>query len=297
MKKLYILAAATLALAACDNNEDNPISTQVVARISATIGESSLTRASDTSWDENDEIGITTTFQNKVGPYINMKYTTTNGNGEFSGNTIYIYNPMSVTAYYPFSGTEGIAQETISATTDKQTSEEQPKFDFLFASLDKVDTDKPNVELNFAHKMSKITFDIKKGAGMDDTKKITSFVIEGLKLDGTFNPTTGDCTAKSDADAKELSFHSDDNATDITLPSLIIFPQEVESIKLKIKDNEDQKYVCDLKFKNGIESGNKYSFTITVNKTGLSLEGSNIAPWAPGTNGGEEEDITAGSSD
>lgn len=109
MKKIFLLAAITLALAACDNNEDSLVSSPVAAKISATIGESTLSRAVDDSWAKGDQIGISSTVGSVVGPYINLKYTTKDGDGQFKGTELFFYKPMTLTAYYPFVGEEGKA--------------------------------------------------------------------------------------------------------------------------------------------------------------------------------------------
>lgn len=281
MKKVYILAAVTLALAACDKNKDNPLTSKVEARISASISETVPSRASDTKWGEGDEIGITTTFKGEVGPYINMEYKH-QGDGRFTGNTIYIYNPMSIAAYYPFSGEERTAAGILSTATtaDKQTPGKQKDFDYLFASIDRVDTDKPDVILEFAHKMSKLTFIFKDGAGTD-VSNIDYYAIDKLVLEGTFDTYTGECAATSATAAKELEMGLAEGsvANEKPLPSLIVFPQTLESVKLKIRDKENQYYSCTLDIPGGkLEAGNHYQFTITVSKTALTVNPS-ITPW------------------
>ncbi|MDE6287327.1 MAG: fimbrillin family protein [Muribaculaceae bacterium] len=201
MKKIFLLATTALALAAC-SNDDNYVDRPVAAQFTATIGQSNVSRVSGSSWDKNDMIGITTTFNNQVGPFINMRYTTAEGDGAFAGNTIYIYNPMSLTAYYPFAGDEGTApkeQGVISAVTDAehQQPENQKKIDFLFASKAEITTDDANVALEFSHKMSKLTFIFIDGKGAD-VSKISAYKIEGLALEGSFDTATGVCAAKSD---------------------------------------------------------------------------------------------------
>lgn len=58
MKKIYILAAAALALASCDNNIDNPDNSSEPIKVYASIGDAAISRAADTSWADGDEIGI-----------------------------------------------------------------------------------------------------------------------------------------------------------------------------------------------------------------------------------------------
>lgn len=284
MKKIYILAAATFALASCDNSIDNPLTSNVVTRISASICETDGSRAVDTKWGAGDTIGITTTFQSKVGPSINIKYTTLEGDGTFIGNKIYIYNPMSLTAYYPFRGAEGTAAGTISATTtaSKQTPEEQLNFDFLFASLDRIDTDKPDVVLNFAHKMSKITFIFVNGNDGTDVSKINTYIIGKLVLEGTFDTASGVCAAKDDIAAQELTINLPEGSVthNVALTSLIVFPQDIATMTLKIKDSEEQYYTCDLAIDGGaLKGGNHYQYTVMVSKKGLTLQKTNITDW------------------
>lgn len=282
MKKILFLAVATFALVAC-NNDGNYIDEPMAAQISATIGKSAVTRASETLWANGDTIGITMTGNNVS--YVNMKYTT-GGDGIFTGNPMYFKNhvdPMNLTAYYPYKGDEGTLPAFMEASTgaDNQTSDKQPEFDFLYASLENVTGRTPNVEFTFAHKMSKITLIFKNGNSGTNVGKITSYTIEGLKLEGTFNPSTGECAAKTDASVAPLSITLPEGTVknETAVPSLIVFPQVPTTVTLKIKDSENQDYVCNLSFgTNGIVSGNNYQYTITVSKTQLTVN-SNITDW------------------
>lgn len=297
MKKFFLLAAASIALAAC-NNEDPNIEEPVAALIYATIGNSAVTRASGTSWTEGDAIGISM----NDGRYNNVKYVAGGANGSFSGNTtIYFKNKrdnVTLTAYYPFTGEEGtdagVITKNISAAD--QTSDEQPKFDFLFAKAEDVKGENPEVKFSFAHKMSKLTILFKNGKGME-VSNLKSYSIEGLVWDGTFDTRTGACTAGTEANASTLTIDlTNAEVKEGTLTqSLIIFPQALasdESVTLKLSDLEDQDFTCTLNFSgNQIHSGDNYLFNITVNKTALSVTESNITDWAPA----ESQDASADS--
>lgn len=275
MKKILFLAAATFTLAAC-NNDDNYVDEPIAAQITATIAKSAVTRASGTSWTNGDEIGITMTGNNVS--YVNQKYTTSAGDGIFTGPAMYFKNhidQMTLTAYYPFTGDVDTSPAPIevSTTAERQTSEEQPKFDFLYARLENVTGSTPNVEFKFSHQMSKITLIFKNGNGAD-VNKITSYQIDGLILNGTFNTATGECAVTNTTPAP-LSIAMG------TVSSLIVFPQATadKAVTLKIKDKEDQDYACTLNFgDDGIVAGNNYLYTITVSKTGLSVN-SSITDW------------------
>lgn len=281
MKKYYILAAAAISLAAC-NNDNNYIDGPVEAQFCATIGESSVTRASEKKWGSGDQIGITMGDR-----YTNIKYTTQSGDGVFTGSTLYFKNkrePIDISAYYPFTGPEGSVPEVNTSTSsDRQTPLEQPKFDFLFASMSNVTGQNPNVSLNFAHMMSKLTLTFENGNEGTDVSKIVSYMIDGLILEGTFNTTSGLCSANPDAGAETLSIVLPQGTVVAgqAVQSLIVFPQPTagKNITLRISDSEGQDYACTLNFGNdGIVSGNNYQYTIKVKKTGLSVN-SEITGW------------------
>ncbi|MDE6012267.1 MAG: fimbrillin family protein, partial [Prevotella sp.] len=215
---------------------------------------------------------------------VNMKYTT-GGNGKFTGPPMYFKNhidPMNLTAYYPYKGDEGTLPALIEASTgaDNQTSDKQPEFDFLYASLENITGSNPNVEFTFAHKMSKITFIFEDGNIGTDVRKITSYQIDGLILEGTFNPATGVCAANNVA-PESLTMTTTGVEKGKQLPSLIVFPQATagKTVTMKIKDSEKQDYACTLNFgDDGIVAGNNYQYTIKVSKTGLTVN-SNITDW------------------
>lgn len=286
MKKIFFIAAATLALAACDKNDDNPVSSSFVAEISATIEDNS--RAEDNKWDVDDVIGITATAGDKVAPQFNVKYTTIEGNGIFIGNPIYFYTNLIATAYYPFTGDEYVDPGIIEATTDKsnQSVENQPYIDFLWDSRTvDITTGVPILSFQFSHRMCKLTFIFENGNDGTDVSKITSYEISGLVLDGSFNTSTGDCAAKPSPQAP-LSIPIPEGTVKHgeAVPSLIVFPQTVDTVTMKIKDNQNQDYTCNLNFTdNCLESGNNYTYTIIVKKTGLVLKQSGINEWADNT--------------
>lgn len=281
MKKYILLVAVAITLASC-NSEDNYVEEPVAAQISATIGESTPTRAGDITWNKGDNIGVTMS-----GRYTNIKYTTANGDGNFTGTTMYFKNkqePVTLSAYYPYSGTEGQAPAIIEATTgsERQTVDEQPKFDFLYAVKENATGSDPKVNFTFNHRMSKLTLTFKDGNEGTHVSMITSCQIDGLVTEGTFNPVSGVCSAKSTAPSPlnltPTVVHG------VPLPSLILFPQTVSKVTLKITDSQNQEYSCELKFDgNRLDSGNNYVYTINVKKTGLNIENHSIANWSDKT--------------
>lgn len=303
MKKIFIFAAATLALTACDSNDDNPGPSSVAAKVTATIGESAVSRVVDNAWNEDDSIGISSTVGNVAGPYINVKYITENGDGNFKGTQLFFYKPMTLTAYYPFKGTEGIAPGTAGVVEentrpDNQKPEHQPGIDFLWDSKTGFTAANPNVNFNFAHKMSKVTFifqsseAVKIGdqiiAGPVDVNDMVNYTINELVLDGTFDTKTGVCAVKTDAPAEPLSIAVANVQDNKAVLPVIIFPQTLKggSTTLDIYTDELrdlnnlQHYKCSLAFSDGeIKPGYHYIYTIKVTKIGLIVGKMTVEPW------------------
>lgn len=305
MKKIFILAAAVLVLASCDNNDDNTDFSPGQARITATIGETTG-RAKDTSWSPGDSIGITSSVDKIVAPYINVKYTT-DGSGTFSGKALYFYKPMTLTAYYPYTGSDGTLPGFIKASTDagNQTAKNQPQIDFLwdtktnegkkdFSAAD------PTVKFTFAHKMSKLMFVFKGSEEVEENgtviataanvSDIVSYEIEGLVMDGSFDTATGICAIDNTAETKVLKIDLGKGSVEEGQPvsPLIVFPQKPGNSKVKLHIYTDelenpgylQHYVCMLTFGDGeLKPGNSYKYTVTISKIGLKLSDMEIVNW------------------
>lgn len=301
MKKIFILAAAAFALTACDQNDDNPALSSAPVQIFASIGESAPSRAVDNEWAEGDKIGITLVTAGDRVMHCNMEYTTDAKSNAFTGNDMYFYRPMILTAYYPFAGSEGTAPEVFEVTTgaDMQTAEMQATYDFLWdqqSDYEVVDA-RPQVNFSFEHKMSKVTLTLNAGNDVTDLSKVVAYQIEGLVLDGTFDPATGVAKIKDESESAVLKMDMADGVTSGTaLTPLILFPQTPEgNVTLRIfsneLDNEEllQQYSCTLSFGNGsLEPGKNYIYTITVSKTGLKVN-AGITNW-------DDEDMESNAS-
>lgn len=283
--KTRLLALATLALtmAACSNDDEN--NNQPTARFSAEIHDATLTRAAGTSWHGNDEIGITATGNEAMKQYSNVKYTTANGDGNFTGSPIYFQddNTVTFTAYYPFKGTEGTAAGTLENNTKTQTTEYQKGIDYLFAKAENKSCNDANVTFNFHHKMSQITLTFVNDGNDTNISDITVYTISGLKMEGTFNTADGTATAKAEESAENLTIEgipglSGDEAE---VAPVILYPQSAANVTLTvILDGQD--YSCELDIKDEeLKAGNNYTFDITVSKTGLAVQKSGIESWNP----------------
>ena len=286
--RFFALAALALALVACNNDNENLNGDLVAAQFTADIAPA--TRASGTTWDNGDRIGITDIGNDTR--YGNVPFILKNGKFEAEGKVIYIEDAKTHTfrAYYPYNAAGGI----LTATTDATAQQNQPAIDFLFASGATGDKNNPVVSFtdktakggednSFHHRMSQITLTFEAGDGVDfSVVKPERYTLDGLLLTGTFNTADGIATADNGAQTGELTMNlADGNLTS----SIILFPQTVASLPLVV-NYKGQEYHATLTMPEGaLQAGNNYTYTVKVNATGLTLEGCTIGSWTDG--GGE----------
>lgn len=284
-------AMLTFTFTSCSNDEIENLAEPVAAQFSANISDVLETRASGTSWDKGDAIGITASGNDGMAAYTNMKYTTTNADGNFTGTTIFFQNTGNVTfsAYYPFTGTEKTPAGTINNNTKatNQTGDAQKNIDYLYATAKDKSYSSNTVAFQFAHKMSEITLTFKAGKDIA-LNDITGYTISGLKMTGTFDAATGVAATATDASAEDLTMSvSNLTGTEAAVAPVILYPQAATNVKLSI-ELDGQKYGCDLTVADSeLKAGNNYTFAITINKTGLTVNKAEISQWNPitGTDG------------
>ncbi len=123
--------------------------------------------------------------------------------------------------------------------------------------------------------MSRLSLTFVSGDGID-VSDMTSFSVDDLKMEGTFDTATGTATATGIAETLTVS--------DPALTSLILYPQEVAGgivIRVLI---DGQTYGCLLENIEELLPGMDYAITITVSKTGLTVSSCTIADWGNGPN-------------
>ena len=293
-KKYLIFAAAALTLAACSNDDENLNGGPVAAQVTAGIG-GVQTRASGTTWDSGDAIGIST-IGSTLTSYANMKYTTS-GDGNFThaaelgGEDSGMFfqdadETVTFRAYYPFHGNEYTDAGTISdVTTDDQTK--QSSFDFLFATGATASKSQSTVSFNntvkentsFTHRMTRlvlnITTDANAGFTASDVAQGT-YSLSGIKHSGTFNTQNGTAIATGDPTPDWKITAANTGAGDEFTYSMILYPQNVASLTFKATIN-GQDYTCELT--PALAAATSYTYNITVKKTKLEVSNCEIADW------------------
>ncbi len=277
---LFALAALALTLAACNNDNENLNDGPVAAKFTAGI--TPVTRASGTTWNDGDRIGITgigTDYDNV--PYILKK----KGTFEAEGNAIYFNSTTEVKfrAYYPYNPTGG----KFTVTTDAAAQKDQPAIDFLFASGATGSTYNPEVKFtdktndggpdnSFHHRMSQITLTFKAGLGVDfDAATPDEYTLSGLKLDGTFDTASGTAAVGDQAQAKELTIPLDGAVQS----SIILIPQEANTLSLTVVYNAENYHATLTVPKGALQAGDNYSYTVKLNNKDLEVSTAEITNW------------------
>lgn len=296
MKKfrfLYI-AAAALLFAACANEEDGIGNNgPVAATVKADIVKNITRATTDNTWSSNDAIGVNVISAGyTIGD--NVKYTTT-GDGNFtSDNPIYFADAretVNFNAYYPYQENvdgNGIVNNWNMA----EVKEGEPcPADFLFATGATATKSSPQVQFTgdnqFKHCMSmiRLTFKAGKGINANNANLKNNLKLKGIYKTGSINTQTGEVTIsgnrgiyESDVDNKSLK----NGAT----CEFIVFPQSLDNnkmdIELEVADNGTiNTYIASLtsSTNNEFKGGYQYTYTISINNTGVVIENAGIERW------------------
>ena len=242
------------------------------------------TRASGTTWDNGDRIGITDIGNDTQ--YGNVPFILKNGKFEAEKKVIYIEDtkPHTFRAYYPYNAAGGI----LAATTDATAQQNQSSIDFLFATGATGDKNSPVVSFtnktgkggednSFHHRMSQITLTLEAGDGVDfSVVKPERYTLDALILTGTFNTADGIATADDGAQAESLAMDlTDGNLTS----SVILFPQTATSLPLVV-NYKGQEYHATLTVPEGaLQAGKNYTYTVKVRNKVLEVSEATIAKW------------------
>lgn len=299
------------AFTACNNNDietipyEGPVPVQVTAGI-----DGPETRAIDDKWENGDAIGISCNSTDNVTQYDNMKYVTAAGDGTFKhydGDTedlasgIFFQGTSQVTfsAYYPFAGTEKTMPGTDGKITNSTSSQStgQNKIDYLYTSGLQSTYATPIINFKestqFKHKMSRLKLVLQTstddGFSANDVTTGT-YVLGGLKHEGTFNTTTGTAEAASTATAvSDWSVSTNCPSVDANNQrtyTMILYPQTVSGPLPFTATISGQNYknTANIVFDNNtLSAGTSYTFTITIKKDRLEVSDCTIANWNAAT--------------
>ena len=306
MKKYIFFASAVVALAACNSNEEFEQIGNCEIKLSSTL--LVQTRAAQdiqsTAFDSGAEVAV---FINEDSSSPSTSYTQplqynveddgslTTTNPQYfpqNGNGVKIY------AVYPYEVGQNVeVTETaalFSVQSDQSSKDNYKASDLMVGET----TSKPvyrttsNVTLQFKHCLSKININIKVGEGVDANDLNDAIVtIYTRTNEATFDVQSGVITAVGSQGQAASPFVT---VGDLTASgngfegmSAIIIPQDISagSHFISIATNNQTTYRYNLPNTVNLisfEPGKAYTYNLTVRKSGLTLDNTNITDWDDG---------------
>ena len=278
MMKIRFLALAALALllAACTQDEladgsrlskeDYPI---VIHATGLSVEAAPSTRASvDGDWQGVNSVAL------KIGDAVKeYTVTATDADGYKSAtlsreNDPYYWisrNPITVSAWWPLDDTDITQMPVVKVAEDQSKLADFQKSDFISAENRTVKFDDPT--LGFTHRTARVAIELKPGTGFTSVDGATVRLV-------SLSADNGNPTAIKTYNASGNTYEA------LTAPQTVAAGKPFVRVELGSGTFyfRPQNDVV-------LEAGNRYSYTVKVNATGLTLEGCTIGSWVDG--GGE----------
>ena len=285
--RLFIPAATALlfALAACTQDElagDNRLpegECPVVIRATGLSVEATpLAAPSTRATVDGDWQGVTSVAL-KTGDAV-KEYTVT-ASTDFKSATLSRENdphywtsrdPITVSAWWPFNNADITQMPAVKVAEDQSKLADFQNSDFISAENRKMEFNNPTLE--FTHRTARVTIELKPGTGFTSVAGATVSLV-------SLSADNGNPTAIKSYNASGNTYEA------------LTAPQTVAAGKpfVKVELGGGTFY---FRPQNNVvlEAGNRYSYTVKVNATGLTLEGCTIGSWADGGGeSGEAEDL------
>lgn len=279
-------AALTLALTACTQDEladDNRLPEgeyPVIIRatglsVEATPQAAPSTRATvDGDWQGVQTVAL------KMGDAV-KEYTVTPNSADNTKATLSCENdphywtsrdPITVSAWWPIDKADITRMPAVKVAEDQSTLAAFQGSDFISAIDRTVEFDDP--KLTFTHRTARVAIELKPGTGFTSVDGATVSLVS-LSADNE-NPTA------------IKTYHASGNSYEaLTAPQTVAKGEPFIRVELGGGNFyfRPQNDVV-------LEAGNRYTYTVKVNATGLTLEGCTIGGWEPGQGeSGAAEDL------
>ena len=273
--------AATLLATSC-TKEENFNQTQGIV-----FSSSISSRATDTSFEGNDEIGISMTPGNTT----NVLYSTEDGTNFTSANPITYgmagnVETVDFTAVYPYKeGSISNGAYSFTLSTDAETP--LTENDVMLATATEISVGSKNVNLNFKHKLVKVVVQLSDANGQAITG--AQLKINNQQLTGSLNLSDATVTSTDAAD-DEMPFAANASISGqyqtIVMPSAPVQGRYIEVI------HEGKTYTLPVDNQEFV-SGKKLTFTATLNADGTVDPGKPITV-IPSVSDWDEEKVESG---
>lgn len=237
-KNLMFMAAAAacfglLTMTGCEKdvneNQDGTDGSASLVKISPT-----LTRVGDTSFDENDKIGVSISIADEV--YAGNELMSFS-QGTFTGTLTWYADSETasdIVAYYPYN--ESGVPETFSVEADQ--SKGTSASDFIIGSAENVKPSEEAVAMTFKHVLSKVVIDITNDTGSE----ITSVVLKGSKRTADISVAENTVAVSATVAAEDITAYP---AAANESYYAILVPQTV-GMTLEIKTADSETYTEEL---------------------------------------------------
>ena len=298
-------------LAACSDDgvltlSDNGGRVPLIIQAGIDLQACAYTRASETSWEDDDEIGVFVTNHNSKilytdnaagGEGYNLQYIFDDGeNYETWGNTYRLFTPVTqklylstttvdVYGYYPYQSLsaptpdlEGnVSMPSIPIDVGQQTP--QKNIDFMRSRPLNASNSNAAVKLMFEHKLVKLVFNLKPGEGL-----LSNELEEPITLSLTIKNQPTKATYDIKEDAISIVGGPNQDIIPFTAPSAplgyvrtyeaIVLPSSNTSHKVEIVfyKKEKDKITNTFTIDTSLRSGYKYTFNVTVNAVSVTVD-------------------------
>ena len=174
-------------------------------------------------------------------------------------------DPITVSAWWPFDNADITQMPAVKVAEDQSKLADFQNSDFIAAENRKVEFNNPTLE--FTHRTARVTIELKPGTGFTSVAGATVILV-------SLSADNGNPTAIKTYNASGNTYEA------LTAPQTVAAGKPFVKVELGggtfyFRPQNDVV----------LEAGNRYSYTVKVNATGLTLEGCTIGDWADG--GGE----------
>ena len=276
--RLFIPAATALlfALAACTQDEladDSRLSKEEYPIVIHATGLSVEATPSTRTTVDGDWVGVNSVAL-KIGDAVKEYIvSTTDADGYKSAtlsreNDPYYWisrNPITVSAWWPLDNTDITQMPAVKVAEDQSKLADFQNSDFISAENRKVEFNNPTLE--FTHRTARVAIELKPGTGFTSVDGATVRLV-------SLSADNGNPTAIKTYNASGNTYEA------LTAPQTVAAGKPFVRVELGggtfyFRPQNDVV----------LEAGNRYTYTVKVNATGLTLEGCTIGSWTDG--GGE----------
>ena len=273
--RFFAIAALALLLGACTQDEladDSRLSKEeypiVIHATGLSVEATPSTRTTvDGDWQGVNSVAL------KIGDAVKEYIVTTSDADGYKSATLtsndpYYWisrNPITVSAWWPLDDTDITQMPAVKVAEDQSKLADFQKSDFISAENQTVKFDDPT--LGFTHRTARVAIELKPSTGFTSVAGATVSLV-------SLSADNGNPTAIKTYNASGNTYEA------------LTAPQTVAAGKpfVKVELGGGTFY---FRPQNNVvlEAGSRYSYTVKVNATGLTLEGCTIGSWADG--GGE----------